>query len=81
VPFGLAAHFTNLDAIEVLDNGLFIVSDYTGNKICSISKDRKTVSTLIELQSPADVGLDRENKLLYVPEMLVNRATILELKM
>jgi hypothetical protein len=81
VPFGLAAHFTNLDAIERLDNGTFIVSDYTGNKICSIAKDRKTVSTLIELQSPADFGLDRKNNLLYVPEMLENRATILKLKM
>lgn len=81
VPFGLASHFTNLDGIEVLDNGTFIVSDYTGNKICSISADRKTVSTLIELQSPADFGLDRENNLLYVPEMLENRAVILKLRM
>ncbi len=81
VPFGLAAHFTNLDCIEVLDNGTFIVSDYMGNKVCSIAKDRKTVRTLIELQSPADCGLDRKNKLLYVPEMLENRATILKLKM
>lgn len=80
-PFGLASHFSNLDAIEVLENGVFIVSDYTGNKICSISQDRKTVSTLIELQSPADLGLDRKNNLLYVPEMLANRATILKLKL
>jgi hypothetical protein len=79
VPFGLAAHFTNLDAIERLDDGSFIVSDYNGNKICVVSKDRKTVRTLVELQSPADFGLDRKNGLLYVPEMLVNRATILKL--
>jgi len=81
VPFGLAAHFTNLDAIERLDDGTLIVSDYTGNKICSIAQDRKTVRTLIELQSPADFGLDRKNNLLYVPEMLENRAAILKLKM
>jgi hypothetical protein len=78
-PFGLASYFTKLDAIEVLDNGMFIVSDYMGNKICAISEDRKTVTTLIELQSPADLGLDRKNNLLYVPEMLKNRATVLKL--
>ena len=81
VPFGLASHFTALDCIEVLDDGSFIVSDYKGNKVCSISADRKTVRTLIELETPADFGLDRENKLLYVPEMLSNRAVILKLKM
>ena len=58
---------------------MFIVSDYMGNKICAISEDRKTVTTLIELQSPADLGLDRKNNLLYVPEMLKNRATVLKL--
>jgi sugar lactone lactonase YvrE len=81
VPFGLASHFTALDCIEVLDDGRFIVSDYKGNKVCSISADRKTVRTLIELETPADFGLDRDNKLLYVPEMLSNRAVILKLKM
>ncbi len=80
-PFGLASHFTNLDGIEVLDNGTFIVSDYMGNKICSISADRKTIITLIELQSPADIGLDRKRNLLYVPEMLANRAVILKFRM
>jgi len=81
VPFGLASHFTALDCIEVLDDGRFIVSDYKGNKVCSISADRKTVRTLIELETPADFGLDRDNKLLYVPEMLSNRAVILKLRM
>jgi sugar lactone lactonase YvrE len=81
VAFGLSSHFTALDGIEVLDDGMFIVSDYKGNKVCSISADRKTVRTLIELESPADFGFDRENKLLYVPEMLSNRAVILKVKM
>ena len=39
----------------------------------------KTVTTLIELESPADFLLDRENNLLYVPEMLASRAVILKL--
>ena len=56
------------------------MTDYVGNKVCSISADRKTVTKLIELESPADLGFDREKMLLYVPEMLVNRMTVLKLK-
>lgn len=44
-PFGLADHFTNLDGIEVLEDGTFIVSDFVGDKVCLISPDRKTVTT------------------------------------
>jgi len=65
--FGLASHFKNLDGIEVLDDGTFIVSDFTGGKVCTIAPDRKTVHTLLEAETPADIGLDRERGLLYVP--------------
>ena len=80
IPFGLEANFTNLDGIEVLDDGSFIVSDYKGNMFYSIAADRKTVQKLIELQSPADFALDRKNGLIYVPEMLESRAVILKIK-
>ena len=30
IPFGLSSHFTNLDAIEVLPDGSFLVSDFKG---------------------------------------------------
>jgi len=80
VPFGLADHFTTLDAIEVLDCGTFIVSDFMGGKVCAISSDRKTVTTLIELQSPADVGINREKGLLYVPLLEVNKVGIYRIK-
>lgn len=80
VPFGLAENFVTLDCIEVMPDGTFIISDYNGNMLYSISPDRKTVTKLIELQSPADFALDRKNNLIYVPEMLVNRAVILKLK-
>ena len=79
VAFGLAEHFTNLDGIEVLDDGTFIVSDFKGNKVCSISADRKTVETLAELDSPADIGIDRSRNLLYVPQFMQNKAVIYKL--
>ncbi len=79
-PFGLAEHFTNLDAIEFLDDGTIIVSDFVGNKVSAITPDRKTVYTLAELQSPADIGLDKKRGLLYVPLLLANKAVVYKLK-
>lgn len=70
VSFGLAMHFTNLDGIEVLDDGTFLVSDFMGNKVCTISPDRSSVTTLVELHSPADIGMNRKAGLLYVPRFM-----------
>ena len=80
VAFGLADHFTTLDAIEALDCGTFIVSDFKGNKLCAISPDRKTVTKLVDVQSPADVGLNREKGLLYVPLLEVNKVAIYRIR-
>jgi len=79
-PFGVADHFTNLDGIEVLGDGTFIVSDFTGNKVSTIAPDRKTVRTLAELKTPADIGLDRGRGLLYVPQLKMNKAVVYRLK-
>jgi DNA-binding beta-propeller fold protein YncE len=79
-PFGVAEHFTNPDGIEVLDDGTFIVSDFVGNKISSIKPDRKTVTTLAEVETPADIGLDRKRKLLYVPLFMKDQAIVFKLK-
>jgi hypothetical protein len=79
-PFGLADHFTNLDAIEVLDDGSYIVSDFKGNKVSLISANRKKVWTLAELDSPADIGFDREKGLIYVPQLMEDRMVTFQLK-
>ena len=80
VSFGLAKHFTNLDGIEVLDDGTIIVSDFMGNQICTVSPDRKTVEKLIDIESPADIGLDRERGLLGVPQFMKDTVVFLKLK-
>lgn len=79
-PLGLAGHFKNLDGIEVLDDGTILVSDYTANKILTISPDRKSVRTLIEVQTPADFGLSRRANLLYVPSFAGNQVIVYKLK-
>ena len=79
VPFGLALHFQTLDGIEVLDDGTFIVSDLTGDRVATISPDRKTVRTLIDLKTPADIGLDIRRRLLYVPQFEENCVAVYRL--
>ncbi len=80
VAFGLAEHFTNLDGIEVVEDGTFIVSDFMGNKVCAISPDRTSVTTLAELDTPADIGLDRANGLLYVPQLTQDKVAVYRLQ-
>ena len=77
--FGLAEHFVNLDAIEVLENGTFIVTDFGGNKVAAIKPDRKTVIVLAEAQSAADFGIDRQRNLIYVPMLQTNKARVYEI--
>lgn len=72
-PFGLAEHFTHLDGLEVLADGRFVVTDFTGNKVSVVSADRKTVTTVAELENPADCGIDRKNGRLFLPQLTKNR--------
>ncbi len=80
IAFGVAEHFTNLDAVEVLSDGTFLISDLKGNKISTVGADRSTVTTLIEIASPADIGLNREKMLLYVPQFTENKVAVFQLK-
>jgi hypothetical protein len=79
VPFGLADNFTNLDGIEVLDDGTFIISDVKGHAIFSVSADRKTVKKLATLTWAADIGIDRQRKLLFVPSLTGKKIAIYQL--
>jgi hypothetical protein len=79
-PFGLADQFTALDGIEVLPDGSFLVSDHGNDRVRWIDAGRKMVVTLIRVKTPADIGLDRERMLLFVPSFLDDRVTIYELR-
>ena len=79
VPFGLGAHFTHLDGIEVLDDGTFIVSDFDGNKLWAVGSDRKAIAPLADVETPADIGLDRKRMLLYVPLFMKDEVAIFRL--
>jgi sugar lactone lactonase YvrE len=80
VAFGLAEHFTNLDGIEVLRDGTFIVSDFNGNKVCAVSSDRSCVITLVEIPTPADISVNRKDGLLYIPQLKSDTLAIYRIK-
>ncbi|MFO8012351.1 MAG: hypothetical protein R6X20_03495 [Phycisphaerae bacterium] len=79
VPMGLADHFVTPDGIEVLDDGTILVSDMHANRVAAIAPDRKHVYTLVELDTPADIGLDRDRMLLYVPQFERDCVTVCRL--
>jgi hypothetical protein len=80
ITFGLAENFTNLDGIEVLDDGTFIVSDLKGNAVYTVGSDRTTVTKIIEITAPADIGLNREDRLLYIPALAAHEVAVYQLK-
>ena len=80
VSFGLAGHFKNLDGIEVLDDGTFIVSDFMGDTVYTISPDRRAVHPLIKTPSPADMGLNRKAGLLYVPQFMKDKLSVYQIR-
>lgn len=81
VPFGLERHFKALDGIEVLDDGTFIVSDMVGNKVFTVSPDRSTVGKLLDISGPADIGINRKDMMLYVPQTDKNEVRVYRVRM
>ena len=77
---GLAKHFANLDGIEFLPDGSFLVSDQPNDRIAWVSADCSTVETLVEVHAPADMGLDIARKRLYVPCFTDNTVTVFSLE-
>ena len=75
----VASYFDSLDAVEVLQDGSFLLSDFGGGKVCVVSPKAKTVRTIAVGTTPADIGIDFLRDLLYVPEMTANKVTVYKL--
>ncbi len=62
----------NLDGLEPLGNGSYVVSDWMAGKVMKFGADGNT-ETILELeQGAADVGYTASSKTLYVPQMMKN---------
>ena len=64
--------FGNLDGLEPLSGGGYIITDWMSGKVMTYSASGKA-DTLLELgQGAADIGYDPASKTLYVPQMMKN---------
>jgi len=80
-PFGLAPQFAGIDGIEVLEDGTFLITDCHGHKVYTIAPDRETVTLMVEgLEYPADLGVDHERGLVYIPQFFRNTVEVYRLK-
>jgi len=77
--FGLADKFVNLDGIDILSDGTFVISDFKANRLYTVSPDRKTVTPLVDVDTPADIIVDHKRNLLYVPSYKSQKITIYKL--
>ena len=79
--FGLAPKFAGIDGIELLPDGTFLVTDCHGHKVYTVSPDRKTVTLVAEgLEYPADLGVDLDRGLVYIPQFFRNTVEVYRLK-
>ena len=70
----------NPDGIEILGDRSVLVSDHTGGTVVVIPPSGGSVYSLLEgLETPADIGVDRERNLLYVPLFGAGRVAVYRL--
>jgi DNA-binding beta-propeller fold protein YncE len=71
----------NLDGIDLDDQGYIYTSSFTDGRIYKISPDFKKVKLFKEgLTTPADINLDRANKLMLIPSFKENKAKTEKIK-
>lgn len=78
-PWGFELNFKGIDGIEILDNGMAIVTDLKGGKVYCISANRKRLAELAAVETPADLTVDRKANRLYVPALKQNKVVIFQL--
>jgi len=52
-----------------------------GHSIWAVSPDEKRAAKIAELDTPADIGFDRERMLLYVPLFRLNQVQTYKIEM
>lgn len=62
----------NLDGLEPLGDGTYVVSDWVAGKVYTFGAGQKPETILTLEQGAADVGYEAESKTLYVPRMMQN---------
>ena len=72
--------FGNLDGLEALGGGTYLLTDWMAGKVMRFGADSK-VDTLLDLgQGTADIGYDPARKIMYLPHMTKSTLTAYNLK-
>ena len=70
----------NLDGVETVAKGSYLVSDWSAGKVFYIRQEG-TVTLLMQLpKGSADLGYVPDKQLLLVPQMLENKITAYQLR-
>ena len=69
---------TGLDGLDFAEDGSLFVSSFTGGKIFRISNEKGLEELVTGLITPADISLDRKNRLILVPSFNGNRVFTLK---
>lgn len=70
----------NLDGIEPLKGGAFLISDWMAGKVYKVSAQGKATSLLEGIKGAADLGYIPGSKVLLLPKMGENKVTAYQLK-
>ncbi len=75
-----AEPFGNLDGLEAVREGRYLVSDWFAGKVYFVGKDGRS-RLLLELpKGAADIGIVPSKRLLIVPQMMENKVTAYEMR-
>lgn len=69
VSFGDGAPIGNLDGVEPLDDGSYLVTDWIAGKLLQIGADGKAAELADLGQGTADLGYDPKTKTAFIPQM------------
>lgn len=78
-PLGEGKGFGNLDGLEAIGDGSYLVGDFMAGKVFKFSKDGKVSELMSLAQGTADFGYDAASKTIYVPNMMANTLTAYKL--
>lgn len=79
-PLGGGKPVGNLDALQALGDGNYLVGDFLAGKILKFAADGQVSEVMALAQGTADFGYDASSKTIYVPNMMAGTVTAFKLQ-
>jgi hypothetical protein len=78
-PLGGGKPVGNLDALQPLGDGNYLLGDFMAGKVLKFAADGKVSEVMSLAQGTADFGYDASSKTIYVPNMMAGTVTAFKL--